>query len=76
MFVIGCLNDASVVNESDFMKKLNANELDLPPPAPLPKTNLTMLYAFIADGIFALSTHMMKPYTKSIYLTIPQKVFN
>lgn len=52
------------------------NTLDLPPPSKLKNTNITMPYFMVADGIFALHNHLMKPFAQSPLLSNKQKIYN
>ncbi|KAJ8890462.1 hypothetical protein PR048_009971 [Dryococelus australis] len=38
------------------------NELGLPPPSALPRTNNIVPYVFLGDSAFGLNNHFMKPY--------------
>lgn len=50
--------------------------LNLPQPKPLPGSTFPMPYFFVGDNIFALHENLMKPYSKSAYLTLQQRRYN
>ncbi|OXU18554.1 hypothetical protein TSAR_003973 [Trichomalopsis sarcophagae] len=72
----GSLNDASIFGDTDFAFQLANNELDIPPPRELPNTDIKVPFMFVADEIFKLSENIMKSYSKTIDLPVPEKVFN
>lgn len=76
---IGCLgriSDGGVFRNTLLWQKICSNSLNLPTPSPLPGSDKNMPYVFIADGAFALDTHVMKPYPGN-HVTGSQKlIFN
>ena len=49
--------------------------LDIPQSHHLPRTDIKMPYFLVADNIFALQKHLMKPYSRG-NLTYSQKIYN
>jgi hypothetical protein len=69
-------NAASVYNNSQFNKKLQAGTLNIPEPAYLPRKNyFKMPFVLVGDEAFALSNAMMCPYGGK-YLPQNKTVFN
>lgn len=63
---IGCqgrISDGGVFNNSSLYSKLQTGQLHLPPDRELPSFGKPSPYVFIGDAAFALSRHMMKPYS-------------
>ena len=60
---------------SAFGKRLKSHDLDLPPPAVLPGTNIALPHAFVADEAFPLHENIMRPYGGS-KLPESQRIFN
>lgn len=76
---IGCqgrISDGGVFTNCLLWKKICTNQLNLPTPHPLPGSNIDVPYVFLADGAFALSTHIMKPYPGNHDLGTPTRNFN
>ncbi|KAL4705956.1 hypothetical protein ACJJTC_012116 [Scirpophaga incertulas] len=46
-----------------WWKNICDGTLNLPPSCPLPGSNTNMPYVFLDGGAFALSTHIMKPFS-------------
>lgn len=69
-------SDSTIFQKSDFYKKLANDELKIPKSQPLPGTDgPRMPYTFVADEAFALSEHVMRPYSGKI-LSEKKRVFN
>lgn len=72
----GRISDGGVFRNSLLWQKVSSNNLNLPTPSPLPGSDKHLPYVFIADGAFALDTHIMKPYPGN-HTTVSQKrIFN
>lgn len=72
----GRISDGGVFRHSLLWEKICSNQLNLPPPCPLPGSNMEVPYVFIGDGAFALSTHLIKPYPGNHDLGSPKRIFN
>lgn len=78
---IGCqgrISDGGVFNNSLLWHKICRNEVNFPMACPLPGTtnNIDVPYVFLADGAFALSTHVLKPYPGNHEIGSPKRIFN
>lgn len=72
----GSSSDSSIFAHSSFGQMLRNNELDLPANSPLPGTNGPPVpYVFLGDEAFALSEHLLRPYS-SRNLNMERRVFN
>lgn len=63
---IGCqgrISDGGVFRNTTLWQKLEQNKLSLPSDEPLPSKNEPVPYVFVGDEAFALSKHLMKPYS-------------
>lgn len=70
--VNGAVSDGGVWNASNFKRRIESGELNLPD-SPNPSNGLP--YVFIGDGAFKLTENFMKPYGKRS-LTLEERVFN
>ncbi|CAK1598760.1 unnamed protein product [Parnassius mnemosyne] len=71
----GSVGDGSIWKSTGFYKKLENNELDLPPPSILPGADISVPYVFLGDSAFALKNNFMKPFPfKNI--THDQRIFS
>ncbi|XP_011644284.1 uncharacterized protein LOC105431657 isoform X1 [Pogonomyrmex barbatus] len=50
----GSLSDSSVFSATEFGQAVENDTLNIPPPSPLPGTNIMMPYFFVGDEIFPL----------------------
>jgi len=76
---VGCqgrISDGGVFRNSTLFKKLNENQLNLPPNKPLPGKETFIPYVFVADDAFGLSPHIMKPYAGVFNKRSTQRIFN
>lgn len=72
----GSSSDSSIFARSSFGRMLRENRLNLPPDCPLPGTNGPPLpFAFVGDEAFALSEHLLRPYSNRS-LNVDKRVFN
>ncbi|XP_075189952.1 uncharacterized protein LOC142289897 [Anomaloglossus baeobatrachus] len=61
----GSASDARIFRSSRLARRLVTMDLDLPPPSPLPGTSGPPVpYVMVADEGFALSTHIMRPFSR------------
>ncbi len=58
----GKQSDGGVLFHSTFGKRLDTNNLNLPPPAPLPNTNTRFPFFIIADSAYPLKENLLTPY--------------
>lgn len=58
----GGQSDGGVLSNSSFGKRLDADDLNFPQPAPLPVTNEGFPYFIIGDAAFPLKKRIQKPY--------------
>lgn len=72
----GRISDGGVFRNTLLWQKLSSNDLNLPTPSPLPGSDKNMPYVFIADGAFALDTHIMKPYPGNHTTGSEKRIFN
>lgn len=68
--------DSTIFERTNFFKKLENNELNIPASQPLPGTeNLSLPYIFVGDEAFSISQHIMRPYRGKI-LSEEKRIFN
>lgn len=72
----GRISDGGVLNNSLLWKRICRNEIDFPPPCPLPGMKINLPYVFLADGAFALSKHVLKPYPGNHDIGSSKRIFN
>ncbi|XP_030762685.1 protein ALP1-like [Sitophilus oryzae] len=71
----GSNHDSTTFKESGFGSALLNEQLDLPEPQVLPKTNQSMEHFVVADQAFPLHKRIMRPYPGS-NLPLDKKIFN
>uniref|UniRef100_A0A8C5PDD9 DDE Tnp4 domain-containing protein n=1 Tax=Leptobrachium leishanense TaxID=445787 RepID=A0A8C5PDD9_9ANUR len=71
----GSSSDAAVFAHSEFGQMLQREELDLPANTTLPGTADPMPFVFVGDEAFALTEHLMRPYS-NCGLSVEKRVFN
>ncbi|XP_055905518.1 uncharacterized protein LOC129941006 [Eupeodes corollae] len=73
----GSASDSHVFQRSNFGKKLNNAQLNLPPDQLLPndKGGKCMPFVFVADEAFALSDHIQRPFGRR-NLSTDKKIYN
>ena len=73
----GRASDAGVWKSSSLFKALydQQNPLDLPGPVQIDGIDEPVPYFIVADDAFPLTTHVMKPYSRT-NLSAPQRIFN
>lgn len=72
----GRLSDGAVFRNTEFFKKLEQNDLHLPPNESLRKNNKLLPYVFLGDEAFALSNRLMKPYAGIYEKGSIERIFN
>ncbi|XP_029340971.1 uncharacterized protein LOC115033105 [Acyrthosiphon pisum] len=76
---IGCqgiISDGGVFKNTSLYKSIEEDQLMLPPALPLPLREFHVPYVFLADDAFALSSHLMKPYSGIHEKGSKERVFN
>ncbi|OWA54281.1 hypothetical protein BV898_18689 [Hypsibius exemplaris] len=58
----GKQSDGGIFANSTFGRKLEAGDLNIPGPAPLPRTNIMSPHVFVADEAFPLKENLMRPF--------------
>ena len=58
----GRQNDSGVFTESSVFRHLEAGSFNLPPPRPIPRTNITLLYVSVGDQRYPLKEYLTRPY--------------
>ena len=61
----GASSDCNIFKNSNFCKKLEENHLNIPGPRPLPNEDngTPMPFFIVGDEAFALSQHVVRPYS-------------
>lgn len=62
----GSMGDAQIYNHSDLKRAIESGETQLPPDDPLPNDDKDFPYFILADEAFALSTFLVKPYSRKL----------
>lgn len=68
---VGCngrQSDGGVSNRSSFGQRLDADQINLPPPKLLKRSNTKLPYVFVADDAFAMRKNMFRVLRAPIYL--------
>lgn len=68
-------SDSTIFEKSNFFKKLENNELNIPKSQSLLGTNTKMPFTFIGDEAFSLSSNIMRPFSGKV-LSDKKRVFN
>lgn len=71
----GSMSDAQIFNFSQLKQCIEDGSLHIPPPEPLPGQDTPMPYFILGDDAFALSTWLMKPYSRR-NLTHDNRIYN
>jgi hypothetical protein len=72
----GSASDGGVFLQTSLKKDLDLGKLQLPRERPLAGGNLPVPYVMVADDAFALSKHLMKPYTGVNDEASPERIYN
>lgn len=77
---VGCngkSSDNTIYSDSYLYQALQNGTLNIPQPTQLvPGEGNEMSYFFVGDDAFSLDRHLMKPYSRSLKLSVPQEIFN
>lgn len=72
---LGNVSDAGLFAHSDLCKAMDQGLLNIPSPAPLPTSDITMPYMFVGDDACPLRPDLIKPYP-FMQMNHSQKVLN
>lgn len=72
----GRQSDGGIFACSNFGKRFERNQMDLPQPRPIKASESALPYVLVGDEAFALTRYMMRPYPRSGRLNRQRKVFN
>uniref|UniRef100_A0A1B6H4T8 DDE Tnp4 domain-containing protein n=1 Tax=Cuerna arida TaxID=1464854 RepID=A0A1B6H4T8_9HEMI len=67
--------DSSILQSTDFWKRLTLGELDIPQSKGLPPKGIKVPYVFIGDSAFAIHEHILKEFSNN-NMSVKQRVFN
>ncbi|XP_048039833.1 uncharacterized protein LOC125279578 [Megalobrama amblycephala] len=71
----GRVSDAGLFATSDLKRALDNDLLNIPPPAPLPNSDVQFPFVFVGDEAYPLRLDLMKPFPHR-QLEMDQRVFN
>lgn len=70
-------SDSNIFNQSIFREKLFSGNLNIPPRNSLPNyKNIPFPYVIVADEAFAMSEHVLRPYSRVLLTSNKQRLFN
>ncbi|GFS08056.1 protein ALP1-like [Elysia marginata] len=72
---VGRVSDGGVIAVTEFGRRMELTELNLPEPKPIVQNGNKMPFVFVADDAFAMSENILKPYGGD-KLDHDQRVFN
>lgn len=72
----GRRNDGGIFHDSELKYQLENNYLKLPKETSISVKDSRLPYVIVADEAFALTSYMLRPYSRSCNLNIKKKVFN
>lgn len=72
----GCFSDGSIFKNTYLFNALSNNDINFPPPEPLPGGAILVPYFFLADDPFILSSHVMKPFAIVNQTDTFMRIFN
>lgn len=67
--------DSSILKDTEFYKRLERGELNIPDAKPIAPDGLKVPYIFIGDNAFAINEHILKDFSNH-NLSVKQRVFN
>lgn len=70
----GRVSDAGLFATSDLKRALDNDLLNIPPPAPLPNSDIQFPFVFVGDEAYPLRLDLMKPFPHR-QLEMDQRVF-
>lgn len=76
---VGCqgrISDGGVLRNSFFGKKLQNNQLNLPPEKELENRNMKVPYVFVGDDAFCLHANLLKAYPVEQHKGSVKRIFN
>ncbi|XP_050311513.1 uncharacterized protein LOC126747063 [Anthonomus grandis grandis] len=72
----GRISDGGIFQNYLLWKKIDTNQLNLPPDVPLPGRETSTPYVFLGDGAFALHKNVMKPFPGNHDMGTKERIFN
>lgn len=72
----GRLSDGAVFRNTELFKRIENNQLNLPPNVPLEGKNTPLPYVFVGDDAFGLSNRILKPYPGVHGKGSKERIFN
>lgn len=72
----GRISDGGICKHTILYKRLERNQLGLPPEAALPGRTKKIPYVFVGEEAFALSVNLMKPFSGTFVKGSFQRIFN
>lgn len=72
----GRRSDGGIFHDSELKHQLENNYLKLPKTRLFSENSLPLPYVIVGDEAFALTSYMLRPYSRSCNLDIKKKVFN
>ena len=67
--------DSSILQKTEFWKRMKRGELNIPQPRHLPGSVTKVPYIFIGDNAFPIEEHILKDYSNH-NLSVTQRVFS
>lgn len=73
--LFGKNSESTILKNSSLWNKLQNNSFNIPSPNFIIAINISILYAFVGDEVFGLSTNVLRPYAEK-YLQDFKRTFN
>lgn len=72
----GRISDGGVLQNTEFYKKLQDNNLEIPPAESAERSSRILPYVFVADDAFPLRCDMIKPFRQIDLISHERKIYN